>query len=263
MRDAETSNRVLDKLVRVRRLNGSAQNVLTHIEVQGDRVTTFEHRMFTCMYRVHDFSQLPVVGMAVLTDMENNWRPEEYRQDLWGTWIHYRFHTAKLLDWEGREAELEASDNMFAVVVQVQLVNRHTRGHVEDRYQARWSLVRRLYERQFSRIQVVDLLRFMDWVMVLPPELNQKLQQEIMELEEEKKMPYLSSFERMSMEKGRQEGQQSTLLDLLHDRFGAVPEWVSSRITGADYATLRQWTRAILTAPSIDAIFADKVVAQS
>ena len=41
--------------------------------------------------------------------------------------IGIRFPTAKLLEWAGREAELEASDNVFATVVLAHLATQATR----------------------------------------------------------------------------------------------------------------------------------------
>ncbi|MBF0322868.1 MAG: hypothetical protein HQL62_08015, partial [Magnetococcales bacterium] len=40
--------------------------------------------------RAYDLQQKPVVGLAILTDEESNWRPSEYGHALWGTRLHQR-----------------------------------------------------------------------------------------------------------------------------------------------------------------------------
>jgi hypothetical protein len=47
-----------------------------------------------------------------------------------------------------------------------------------------------------------------DWVMALPKVLEQGLWQEIHKMEEEKKMEYVSSVEKIGMQKGMQQGMQ-------------------------------------------------------
>ncbi len=50
-----------------------------------------------------------------------------------------------------------------------------------------------------------------DWLLDLPKELTIKFNQEIHEYEKEKKMPYITSIERLGMEKGLKEGLEKGL----------------------------------------------------
>lgn len=74
------------------------------------------------------------------------------------------------------------------------------------------ALTRRLYERQFSREDVLNLFQFIDWVMSLPEELEQDFWQEVIHLEEERRMPYITSVERIGIQKGRVQGMREGLL---------------------------------------------------
>ncbi|MBF0134847.1 MAG: DUF4351 domain-containing protein [Magnetococcus sp. DMHC-1] len=259
-REAEIGDRRMDKLVKVWQRNGDEHWVLIHIEIQGDRVSKFENRMYTCQYRAYDLQQKPVVGLAILADEESGWRPSEYRRTLWGKSLIYEFFTVKLLDYLEHQADLEQSDNPFSVVTLAHLHAKKTRHRPEDRYQIKLSLVRSLYKRGFSRQQVIDIFRFIDWVLRLPEEIDKRFRHEIHDMEENQNMPYISSVERIGMEIGREKGRQeeavNILLRLLQRRFGPLSKGIHDTVEAADLASLEQWSDKILDAGSIDEIFA-------
>ncbi|MBF0136633.1 MAG: DUF4351 domain-containing protein [Magnetococcus sp. DMHC-1] len=259
-REAIIGNRHMDKLVKVWQRNGSEHWVLIHIEVQGDRVPEFAARMYTCQYRAYDLQQKPVVGLAILADEEIGWRPSEYSRTLWGKSLTYQFFTVKLLDYLEHQTELENSDNPFSVVTLAHLHAKKTRNRPTDRYQAKLTLVRSLYKRGFSRQQVIDIFRFIDWVLNLPKNIDKQFRHEILEFEENQKMPYISSVERIGEEtgrkKGRKDGIAEVLLRLLQQRFGPLPKSLHDTMKTANLTTLKQWSDKILDAKSIDDIFA-------
>ena len=85
------------------------------------------------------------------------------------------------------------------------LVHRHAPMH-KGAIASKLALTRRLYERQFSREDVLNLFQFIDWVMSLPEELKQDFWQEVIHLEEERRMPYVTSVERIGIQKGIRQG---------------------------------------------------------
>jgi hypothetical protein len=58
-------------------------------------------------------------------------------------------------------------------------------------------------------------------------------------------------------QEGRKEGAATILLRLLEHRFGVLPEVVRARVQAADTELLAAWGMRILTAESLDGIFAD------
>ncbi|MCL1476004.1 hypothetical protein [Argonema antarcticum] len=58
------------------------------------------------------------------------------------------------------------------------------------------NLVRRFYERGYSKNQILELFRFIEWMMILQSEAQQEFNSQIRRIEEEKQMPYITSFER-------------------------------------------------------------------
>jgi hypothetical protein len=58
---------------------------------------------------------------------------------------------------------------------------------------------RRLYERGYCQEEVVELFRLIDWLLKLPEDLEVEFQAELTEYEGQKRMPYITSIERMSL----------------------------------------------------------------
>jgi hypothetical protein len=63
-----------------------------------------------------------------------------------------------------------------------------------------------LYEKGFSTKDILGLYRLVDWLMLLPEDMTKKFTQDLIAYEEEKKMPYITSAERIGIEKGMAEG---------------------------------------------------------
>lgn len=119
----------------------------------------------------------------------------------------------------------------------------------------------RFYERGYARDDVLELFRFLDWVLTLPPALEARFQTAVIELERERQMPYITSIERMSLEKGRQEGHQEgemvLLRRLLTQRFGPLPSGVEQRLHAAIVQDLERWADRVLDAQHLDEVFRD------
>lgn len=224
-REAEQGRRYVDKLVRVWRKDGQEAWVLIHVEVQGRREAEFPLRMYVYNYRAFDRYNVPVVSLAVLADDDPDWRPTAYQQDLWGCTTGIVFPHVKLLDYRPRTAELEASDNPFAKIVLAHLKAAETRGEPVDRQQWKSRIIRGLYERGFSEGDVRELFRLVDWMMELPPVLEERFWQDVVRLQEEKRMPFMTTPERVGLRKGLRAGIKSSLeIKFGPDGLALVPE---------------------------------------
>ena len=259
VRDAALGTRLADKLMKVWRRDGIEQMVLLHTEIQGDRDTDFPKRMYVYNYRLFDRYDRPVVSLAVLGDSSARWRPTRYEYHLWGCRVGIAFLVVKLRDYRERWAELEASDNPFATVVMAHLQNRATRRDPEGWLQGKLLLVRRLYERGYARQDILELFRFIDWVLTLPLGLERRFQVELTQFEAERQMPYITSIERMGREQGLQQGLQQgevlMLKRLLTRRFGPLPIWVEQRLAQASQQDLDAWADRVLEAQQLGEVF--------
>ena len=76
-------------------------------------------------------------------------------------------------------------------------------------------------------------------------------------------MPYITSIERMGLERWRQEGLQqglqqgeaTVLRRLLARRFGSLPPWAEERLAQASLQELERWADRVLEAQQLDEIF--------
>jgi hypothetical protein len=229
VRDAELGRRLVDKLAKVYLQNGEEAWVLIHIEVQSQEETDFAERMFVYHYRIFDRYKRKVASLAVLGDERSNWRPSQYGYQLWSSEIRFNFPVVKLLDYSNQWSALEASRNPFAIVVMAHLTAQETRNNRLRRKELKFALIRRLYEQGFAREDVVNLFRFIDWVMSLPQELEDEFWREVGQYEEERRMPYITSVERIGIRKGREQGRQEGMREgllaaielILEQKFGS------------------------------------------
>jgi hypothetical protein len=207
VRDAELGKRLADKLVKVWKHGGEETWVLIHAEIQNQEESDFSKRIFVYYYRLLDRYDRPIVSLAILGDDRKSWRPQPYQAELWGCEVNFRFPIVKLMDYESRWAELEASANPFAIVVMAHLKTKETRKDPEARKEWKFRLTRRLYEQGFARQDIMNLYRFVDWLLVLPEGLKQAFRSELAQYEQERNMPYVTSNEQMAKAEGRAEGQ--------------------------------------------------------
>ncbi len=233
-RDATVGKRYADKLIKVWTCEGEEAWVLVHVEVQSSRDPEFAERMFTYRYRIRDRYRRPVASLAVLVDDSPSWRPDSFHEELWGSSHHCSFPAVKLLDYQERIPELLQAPSPIALAVVAQLRSLDSRRDGDLRYRWKRELVWLLYRRGYSREQVLGLFEFIDWLIALPATLELEFQQDLQALEQELGMPYITSVERMGIEKGREEGLQQgeakVLLRLLSRRYGTLSPALVSRL---------------------------------
>jgi len=76
----------------------------------------------------------------------------------------------------------------------------------KKRVNEKLELIKHLYQKGFSKQDIINLLRFIDWVLELPDDVEPLFQQELEKFEKEKKMYYITQLQRPSYEKGMEMG---------------------------------------------------------
>lgn len=246
--DSEIGKRLVDKLVKVYLKNGKETWVLIHVEVQGHEEEGFDERIHTYNYRILDRYKHKAVSFVILTDTNRKFRPKGYEFKLWDFTNICKFPTIKLIDYNKKWDALEANPNPFAVVVMAQLKALKVK-KPNERFDWKLRLIRMLYERDYSRQQIINLFRFIDWLIRLPKDLEQDFREEVTKLEDAK-MPYVTSIERLSKEEGRQEGLQEgvqtlTMRQLKH-RFGELAPELEQQIKTLSVEQLEDLGEALL-----------------
>lgn len=237
-----TGKRIADKLTRVWRKNGDDLYVLLHGEVQGRVVAKFNERMFTYNYRIKDRYNAQVVSLGVVTGNARKMPLGRYESELWGCRTTFEFPVVKTSDWQGREAELANSRNPFAMVVLVHLSLLQNKGKAEGKYAVKLNLMRRLLRHGFAANYVRSLLRFLDWVIQLPADLEQQLGHVIEAESEDEKMPYVTSWER----RGIVTGKLQLVLQLLKVKFGSLDDNLVDRVGQLPVNRLEKLAEALL-----------------
>jgi hypothetical protein len=117
-------------------------------------------------------------------------------------------------------------------------------------------LVREIHESGYNQKEVVNLFNFMDWVLGLPKNLEEEFWAELKAYEEERKMPYITSVERIGYERGRKEGRvedrRSIVPRLLERKFGQVSQEMGDRISSLSFDQLDALTLDLLNFNSVD-----------
>jgi len=216
----------VDKLVRVRRLDGTPAYVFIHVEVQSQHDTDFASRMFRYHARLYDRDRIPVVSLAVLGDESADWRPNTFGYKLWGCVLALRFPTVKLLDLD--TAALGSTKNPFATLALLHRDAQATRGQPEERLRRRAARYRALLRQQYSAEDIRTLLRLIEHMLRLGPRFTEEahatMQQ--VELEETGMDTFVTSIE----EFGRLKGQRDLVVQLLNHRVGQLSLEAEARI---------------------------------
>ena len=125
-----------------------------------------------------------------------------------------------------------------------------TKGDNDQRYRWKLILIKHLYRLGYVKADVVRLFAFIDWVMSLPADMEKGLWTEIQKFEEETKMEYVTSVERIGMEKG----SLNLLCRLIAKRFKTGYESLPPIFTGLHAEDIADLGERFLDAESVDEI---------
>ena len=172
---------------------------------------------------------------------------------------------AKLIDYAVSQEQLQASPNPFALVTAAHLYTQKTKHDYAARYDAKIALIRLLYRQGWGRQRILEMFAVLDWMMRLPKVLEQKLWQDIDQIEGETKMRYVTSIERLAIERGVQQGiekgiekgEAKVLGRQLTKRFGALSAETTQRLQNATSEQLEMWAERILDASTLAGVFGD------
>jgi predicted transposase/invertase (TIGR01784 family) len=159
----ETDNfaiRYVDKLVKVFTHTGGEEWILVHVEVQGYADQDFAKRMFQYYSRIFDQYDRPITAFAIFADTNKNFHPKYYEKEFLGTSLHYSFNTYKIIDHS--DAELEASDNPFAMAVLSAKLSLSRPGLKDQQlFEMAYDLAKRLLTKKFSKEKIRTVMNFL------------------------------------------------------------------------------------------------------
>jgi len=171
-----------------------------------------------------------------------------------------------LLDFSDDLVRLETAANNFGLIVLAHLQTLATRRDFESRRAWKTRIVRALFDRGLSADEIRQLFRIIDWLMDLPEELATQFKVEMRRFEEERKMPYITSIERLAKEEGREEGREEVRVEYaeiaiqgialaLEAKFGAAGLALLPLLEGTqDLAKLRAVQQAIRSGLALEEV---------
>jgi hypothetical protein len=260
IRRTKVGIQIADMLFKIGLQGGSECWLLIHVEIQGRYEIDFARQMFDYNTAAYKLYNREAVSLAVLCDERPTWRPTKFSYGRWGSRTEITFPVVKLLDYAHDREALERHANPFAMVVLAHLQSLATPQDPALRRSWKLRLVKSLYERKLTKENVRELFRLLDWILVLPDDLQEQFREDVHHYEQEKRIPYLSSLERMAMEKGHKRGREEGL-QVAHDgialaleaRFGPAGRKLGGRVRRiTDVAELRRLSKIIKAAQSVD-----------
>lgn len=215
LKQNETGKRYADKLVKVYLTSGEEKWLLIHVEVQGYREAGLAERIYIYNYRIFDRYRKEVISAVILTDTDQGYRPKRYVRFRWGFTHTMTFPLVKLIDYRKRRDELKTDTNPFALVVEAFLRYIDGKGDPDRLYAAKRQCIVVLLEKNYNKRRIRAMLRFIDWVLQLPEELERRLEEELPEVTGGKTMPYVTSWERMAAERAAKKAKEEDAKKML------------------------------------------------
>lgn len=209
-KDAKTGRRYVDKLVKVWLKSGKNAWALIHADIQIEGETDFSERMYIYNYRLYDRYRRHAASFAVIGYAGKKKDTGKFEKQLWGCEVKFRFPVKRLGDYAKDMKSLKQSRNPFAVIVLAYLKTKATKKNNEKRVYKKIALIRHLYRKGFSKQDIINLFRFIDWLMFLPEKEDELFWNQVSALEKEENMPYITSVERIGYKRGVHKGSLDT-----------------------------------------------------
>ena len=189
----------------------------------------FTDRMFLYNARSYDLYRVSIASYAVLADDSPNWKPESFYYGFGKSKTSIEFGVLKMMDYIGREEELEKSDNLFALAILAHLMTLQTKRDPNARYFWKLRLARILFKQGWERKAVESLFGLIDWLMRLPQHLEDRFEEEILAEEEENNMALISPREKIGLIWAKKKAKRKEERKSLNSLFLIFYDFVSRR----------------------------------
>jgi hypothetical protein len=230
----EEGVRRVDRLLFFETLTGDP--LYLHIEVQCYYDKELGRRVMTYRHRLRGRFGKPVVSVVIFGDDNRKWCPKKYREGQLGSGDSCSWIPIKLLTVGEQSPDLENEENVFGLFIVAHLETLATRKDLAKRRKAKLRLLSNLQRRKMDEADGREWYRLIDWLMVLPKEMNQQVHQELYRQHAEEPMKYVSFAEREGIEKGMVMGQVRMCQEILKQE--QTPEVELARMSQEELAAL-------------------------
>ena len=186
-----------------------------------------------------------VLTLVVLADLRRNWRPDEDVFRVATFEARIKFPICKLLD--RLETDRRDQHSLPVLLARAQIEALRTASDPEGRYRAKWQLVRGLYDLGYNTDELRQIFALIDWMMHLRTDLEERFRVELSILEEERRMPYVTSIERLAEARGK----ASVVVAQLAEVCDPLAEDVEKRVRSLSAEQLEELAKSLLHFQSI------------
>ncbi|MDF1811607.1 MAG: DUF4351 domain-containing protein [Verrucomicrobiales bacterium] len=251
---AKRRNKFVDVIVQVTLLTGEQQIVLLHFEVQTNYSSDLGKRLYLLNCGLQwQFPEYDVVSLVIRTDLARKWEQLTYHFELDEYSLNAKFPTCKIS--ENLKTTWVDDFTLPVMVARAQIEALRTSSDAEARYEAKKQLIRMLYEHKYERDEVLEILRYLDWMMHLSEDLERRLREELKAIKSERfpeMTEYITSWERFAKEEGKEEGKAEMVLRLLQKSCGELSESQQKRVSALAGDQLERLFDAALAFTSLD-----------
>jgi len=262
---SEIGAKRVDKLLKVRLLNGTDQWLYLHIEVQMHYDPDLPKRLFIYHYRIFDRYGVSPLTLVILGDPSRKWRPTSYHYQSLGCGITFRFLICKTIDFEGKLDDPRYRHQKALFIIAAHLGTQQYRHNPQQLSAYRLELTVKFHNEGYSLSDNHLLHHLIDWLIPLPDDLKLQFRKQLQQRLPDKTMPHITLFEELALKEGlekglvdgRQEGllqnAREAILDVLDTRFGHVPDAVREQVNAlCSELTLKDLLRRAARVPSLD-----------
>ena len=154
-------DRIADILVQLYLKNGKEVWVFLHIEVQGYIDKTFSLRVHQMRYRIEDRFGINPVMLVIYTDDNDNFCPNQYKVDTWGSTNRTTFLTYKVKDCP--PTMFPNTDNPVSIIMEVAYhATQAKKTSDEDMMKLHLPIVKKLLTKGYSKEQIKALISFIE-----------------------------------------------------------------------------------------------------
>ena len=263
----------VDKLLKVRLLDGTDQWLYLHIEVQMRYDPDLPKRLFIYHYRIFDKHGVSPLTLAILGDSSRKWRPTSYQYQSLGCGITFHFRICKTIDFKGKLDDPRYRHQPALFIIAAHLGTQEHRQNLQKLSACRLELTVQLSNEGYFPSEIPKLIRLIDWLMPLPDALKIQFRNQLQQRLPVKTMPHITLFEELALKEGLEKGLEKglveglekglekgivqnareSILDVLDTRFGQVPESVRERINAiGSEPTLKNLLRQAARASSLE-----------
>jgi hypothetical protein len=161
-----------DKLIKMQLKNGESKWILLHIEVQSYFEKLFGRRMFIIFSWLFSKYNESLVALVIYTSDKVPKVFDHFEEESIGTKVRFDFNAYLVM--KQKEADLLASDNIFALFVLANKYVNETRAESQlpNRLRMKQKIYELAIEREIDKERIAKFLIFVDRIMLLPSDMN-------------------------------------------------------------------------------------------